>query len=123
MPCAVHPDRETVASCVVCGNLNCEGCDVVMAGKHYCRHCLAQAERMPAGAGRPAAAGSPRRLTRSTRDRMLAGVCGGMAAYGGLDPVLVRVLYAVITLLTGIVLGLIAYFVMAMLVPNEDTTS
>jgi phage shock protein C len=120
MPCVVHPDRETVASCVVCGNLICEACDVAMAGKHYCRRCLAQAERVPAGTA-PSGSGGVRRLTRSTRDSMLAGVCGGLAVYGGLDPVLVRVLYAVITLLTGIVLGLIAYLVMALLVPKDNT--
>ena len=32
-----------------------------------------------------------KKLTRSRSDRMLAGVCGGLAAYFGLDPSLVRI--------------------------------
>ncbi len=55
-----------------------------------------------------------RRITRSRRDRVFAGVCGGLAAYLGLDPVLVRVLYVALTLLsfgTGIVLYVLAWII------------
>jgi phage shock protein C len=55
---------------------------------------------------------SVRRITRSRRDRVFAGVCGGLAGYLGLDPVLVRVLYVALTLLSwgmGIVLYLLAW--------------
>jgi phage shock protein C len=57
---------------------------------------------------------SVRRITRSRRDRVFAGVCGGLAGYLGLDPVLVRVLYVALTLLSwgmGIVLYLLAWIV------------
>lgn len=120
MPCAVHPDRETVASCVACGNPICESCDVLMAGKHYCRRCLAQAERVPADTAPIAPATGPRRLTRSSHDRVLAGVCGGLAAYLGWDPSLVRVLYVAITLLTAVAPSILIYAVMAWLVPSDD---
>lgn len=36
---------------------------------------------------------SGRRLTRSSEDKMIAGVCAGIARYAGVDPVLVRVLF------------------------------
>lgn len=34
------------------------------------------------------------RLTRSRRDRMIAGVCGGLGNYLGIDPVIIRLLWA-----------------------------
>lgn len=43
----------------------------------------------------------PKRLTRSRDDKVLAGVCGGLARYANLDPALVRILAVVLTLLTG----------------------
>jgi len=65
--------------------------------------------------------GVPRtkRYYRSQTDRMLAGVCGGMADYLGLDPVLVRVLWVVITLTFGI--GLLAYVLLWLLAPEEQS--
>lgn len=61
-----------------------------------------------------------KRLTRSVKDKKLAGVCGGLAEYFNLDPTIVRVLYAIFTILTSIILGIIVYFVMAMVVPEEE---
>ena len=55
-----------------------------------------------------------RRLTRSRRDKVFAGICGGLAAYLGLDPVLVRVLYVALTLLSwgsGILLYILAWII------------
>ena len=40
-----------------------------------------------------------RKLTRSRSDRMLAGVCGGLANYFGLDPSLVRIGYLIMWLI------------------------
>ena len=57
-----------------------------------------------------------RRLYRSPEDRVLAGVCGGMAETYDLDPALVRVGWALLILLTGGVF-LILYVVMALVVP------
>lgn len=57
----------------------------------------------------------PRKLERSSTDRMVGGVCAGVAQYLNLDPALVRVLTVVLTLLTGgvpLVVYLIALFVM-----------
>ncbi|MCK5806696.1 MAG: PspC domain-containing protein [Lentisphaeria bacterium] len=59
-----------------------------------------------------------RRLYRS-RDRMLSGVCGGLANYIGMDPSLVRILVAVVTFFSGILTGLIIYAIMAWIIPEE----
>ncbi len=61
------------------------------------------------------------RLYRSVDDRVIAGVCGGIAARAGLDPSLVRVAVAVLTLVTGIFPLVVVYVLMAAIVPEEPT--
>ncbi len=61
----------------------------------------------------------PRRLRRSN-DRMLAGVCGGLAEYTGIDPTLLRLLVVFVVLVSGIVTGLVAYLVAALVIPNAE---
>jgi len=55
-------------------------------------------------------------LYRSQDNRMLAGVCGGLGDYFGLDPTLVRVGFVALLFLDGI--GLIAYLILALVVPS-----
>ncbi|MBI4285639.1 MAG: PspC domain-containing protein [Chloroflexi bacterium] len=62
-----------------------------------------------------------RRLYRSQSDRVISGVCGGLAKYFDIDPVLIRVITVLIILATGIVPGLIAYIVLAIVVPLETS--
>jgi phage shock protein C len=57
-------------------------------------------------------------LTRSSSDRKISGVAGGLASYLKIDPLLVRIGFAVSTLFTGA--GLVAYAVMWALVPSDD---
>lgn len=54
------------------------------------------------------------------KNGMLAGVCGGIAQYFGIDPTLVRIGWALASLFTGGVLGLIAYIACALIIPIED---
>ena len=58
------------------------------------------------------------RLYRSPDDRMLAGVAGGLAEYWNIDPSLVRIVWAVLTVLTG-GLAFLVYVVMAIVVPER----
>jgi phage shock protein C len=60
----------------------------------------------------------PRRLTRSSSDKMIGGVAGGLAEYFDIDPVVVRVGFAVSTAFSGA--GLLAYVVMLVAVPRDD---
>lgn len=60
-----------------------------------------------------------KRLYRSTKDRMIGGVCGGIAEYFNADPVIVR-LAAVLTLVFGIFPAVLAYLILWVVVP-EDT--
>ncbi|GIH12152.1 PspC domain-containing protein [Rugosimonospora africana] len=59
-----------------------------------------------------------KQLFRSRTDRMVGGVCGGAAQYLGVDPVAVRVAYALVALITG-GLALLAYPIMWFLMPEE----
>ena len=58
----------------------------------------------------------PGRLERSTANKVVAGVCGGIAEYLQVDPTLVRVFFVVGTVVTG-GLGLLAYIVLIVLMP------
>lgn len=59
----------------------------------------------------------PRRLHRSSNDRMVAGVCGGLAQYLGVDPTLVRIGAVVLTVAGGV--GIVAYGAAWLLVPSD----
>jgi phage shock protein C len=61
------------------------------------------------------------RLYRSTDDRMLAGVAGGLADYWDADPSLIRVLWVILAFATGGI-ALVVYIVMAIVVPEEPGT-
>lgn len=58
----------------------------------------------------------PTRLERSTTNKVVAGVCGGIAEYLQVDPTLVRVFFVVGTIFTG-GLGLLGYIVLIVLMP------
>jgi len=67
------------------------------------------------------APGSPAiaRLTRSTVDRKIAGVCGGLAAYFHVDSTVVRVVAVVLAIVPGaVVLGIIAYLAAWFIMPD-----
>ncbi len=57
-----------------------------------------------------------RRLVRSRRQRMLTGVCGGLAEHLEVDPTLVRILAVALTLTTGPVIP-VAYVALALIMP------
>ena len=60
-----------------------------------------------------------KRLYRSRKNRMIAGVCGGIAEYYNVDPSLVRLLFVFITLITAVGPGIIAYIVAWIIVPEQ----
>lgn len=58
-----------------------------------------------------------KRLIRSRDNRMLFGVCAGIANYLNVDPVIVRLLTVLLTLWNGV--GLLIYLVLALVMPQE----
>lgn len=59
-----------------------------------------------------------KRLMRSSYDKKFAGVCGGFAEYFAMDSTIFRIVWAFVTLATGIVPGILAYVVAWMLMPQ-----
>jgi phage shock protein C len=62
-----------------------------------------------------------RKLYRSRKSRMFLGICGGLGEYYRIDPVMVRVIFVLITVVTSFFPGIIAYFIMAMIIPVEGS--
>jgi phage shock protein C len=58
-----------------------------------------------------------KKLRRSRSESMIAGVCGGLAEYFGIDPTLVRAVFVVAALLGGP--GLLAYAILWIITPRE----
>ncbi len=58
-------------------------------------------------------------LSRSRTDRMIAGVCGGLAKRFGMDPTLVRVLYVLGSVLSAAFPGILVYIIMWVIIPEE----
>jgi phage shock protein PspC (stress-responsive transcriptional regulator) len=77
----------------------------------------AGAQESAAGQPPTSQAPGPRRLYRARGDRVIAGVCGGIARYFNVDPVLVRVGAVALVFLGGA--GLLAYIAAVLLIPNE----
>ena len=62
-----------------------------------------------------------KKLFRSTTNRMVCGVCGGLGDFFGIDATVIRVLYVVVSLILGAgFLGLILYFILAEIIPEDD---
>ncbi|WP_018921940.1 PspC domain-containing protein [Salsuginibacillus kocurii] len=63
---------------------------------------------------------SKKKLYRSESDRKLAGVCGGIAEYFGIDATIVRVLAIVSIFPLAVIPVLLTYIVLAFVIPNES---
>jgi phage shock protein C len=60
-----------------------------------------------------------KKLMRSRDDRWVSGVLGGLGKYLGINVLLLRVIYAVATLLTGVFLGALIYLLAIAFIPEE----
>jgi len=60
-----------------------------------------------------------RRLYRSRKDRMIAGVLGGMGKRYKMDPSLIRIITVILMIITGVVPFLIGYFIAWIIIPLE----
>lgn len=60
-----------------------------------------------------------KQLTRSINERMIGGVCGGIAKYFKIDPALVRIGWVLMTISGAVFLGVVAYIIMMIVVPEE----
>ncbi len=63
-----------------------------------------------------------KRLYRSKNDRMLGGVCAGLGEHLDIDPTVIRLVWAVITVIS-VGTGVLVYILAWILIPEEDTGS
>ena len=99
----------------------CSACQkVIIDGSTYCYNCGAKQAATGSGAGQapPAAAQAPRKLTRSSTDKKLGGVCAGLGNYFDVDITLVRVLWLVGSLCSA-GSGLLVYLMLWIVLPVE----
>lgn len=54
-----------------------------------------------------------------SKDKKISGVCGGIGDYFDVDPSLVRLGWIIMTVLTGVAPGVIAYIIAAIVIPNQ----
>jgi phage shock protein C len=61
-----------------------------------------------------------KRLVRPKNDRLIAGVCSGIARYVGIDPAFVRLAWAILSFFGYVVPGVLVYILAAIIIPEED---
>ncbi len=87
---------------MICGNCGAE----LLPNAKYCDNC-GTAVLVPT-----------KRLVRDTQNKMIAGVCSGIANYVGVDASLVRILWILFTFAGGA--GILAYIISAIIIPPSD---
>lgn len=60
-----------------------------------------------------------KKLYRSATDRMLTGVCGGIAEYINVDATVLRLIWALIVVFTGLVPGVLVYIIAVFIMPEK----
>lgn len=61
----------------------------------------------------------PDRTLKRSQDRMIAGVCGGIAEYYGWKPDRVRIAYVILSVLSAAFPGIIVYLLLWLVMPDE----
>ena len=63
-----------------------------------------------------------KKLYRSRRDRKVAGICGGLAEFLGVDSTLVRIAFLVVLFVTAIVPVIVSYIIGSLIIPEKPST-
>lgn len=65
-------------------------------------------------------AGKNKKLTRSSSDKVVAGICGGLAERFGMDITLVRLIYVLISIFSAGFPGFIVYVILWLIIPADE---
>jgi phage shock protein C len=64
-----------------------------------------------------------KKLYRSNKNKVFAGVCGGIGEYMEVDPVVIRLIWILVSMVAGFgIPGLFAYFISALIIPQKPIT-
>ena len=119
MECYVHVGEPAVGACVACGRFVCDVCRVDVEGAIWCKGCLAQGKRPPTGSRSSGGSGA-KPLRRSSREKLMAGVCGGIAESWDFDVSAVRLVVVLVALITAVIPVLLAYVILWAVIPSEE---
>lgn len=61
-----------------------------------------------------------KKLYRSNTNKIVAGICGGLGEYYGIDPTILRLAWILITIFSGVFPGLLGYFFAILVVPKHQ---
>ena len=61
-----------------------------------------------------------KKLKRSKKERMIAGICGGIAEYFDVDPTIVRVVYVLVSIFSIAFPGILVYIILWIIIPEQD---
>lgn len=61
-----------------------------------------------------------KRLYRSNTNKVMAGVMGGFGEYANVDPVVIRAIYIILTVFSGVFPGLLTYFILMLVIPKHN---
>lgn len=61
-----------------------------------------------------------KKLKRSNKEKMIAGVCGGIAEYFEMDPTIVRILYVVVSIISVAFPGILVYLILWIVIPQSE---
>ena len=88
----------------------CNACGKAISDDaRFCAHCGTVLGQMPV----------PKKLMRPRTGRTIAGICAGLGHYLELDVTLVRLMFALVTLVSGIFPGVVVYLLAWIIVPEE----
>ncbi len=94
--------------------MNCPGCQKEITDySNFCYFCGARQHPGATPAGIP----MPQRRLMRSKDAKLGGVCGGLAEYMDIDPTVVRLIWVLVTFVTGIIPGSVAYLITWLVLP------
>lgn len=62
-----------------------------------------------------------KKIYRDTNEKMLAGICSGLAVYFDIDPTIVRIIFVILVICAGT--GILAYFILWILIPRATTVA
>ena len=96
--------------------MTCPNCQKeIAAGSAFCYSCGAKQPQIDSGSQIPAA-GYAKKLTRSSTDKKIAGVCGGLAEYLDIDSTVIRLIWVLAFFFGGA--GGLAYLILWVVLPE-----
>ncbi|MCQ2506816.1 MAG: PspC domain-containing protein [Lachnospiraceae bacterium] len=64
-----------------------------------------------------------KRLLKSSTDKKISGVCGGLGKYFDVDSTVIRLIFVLLTLCTAVFFGIIVYIILALVIPEDNSSS